>query len=406
MKKILFTAFCISFLLPNITSADEDFLRFVFQNHCEESNTQCEKEISENKEAEVFHKQDVSSQAFTLDLVIENPKREMITSVRAKLKYDPQMIEIVDLDTEESDFPLAAPGENDVNKEEGSIIIGRSFMGGSKSDLEFLVASITVQPLVPGSRIEFMNYQDSELGDTGIFFTSGITTENRLKEEPNPLQIGGTITATGAGSGNGGVVQPGTGNIGAPGVPVTIPAPGDFNTQPVTSLPTQRNTLLPRPVDLKVQTDETGSTKLIWPITTDPAVKGYYLYYGQKSGFYLRRRDVGMTNFAVFPDLPRGSKYYFAISAYNEFDQESDYSDEVFATVGLPGSESHGFTGDPEATTQVPDTTNGMGGDDTQKPTISPENIDRTTDSGPEHILFFVIISLGLGMVTYSFRKA
>lgn len=398
MKYLAFIFFVFGILFtPVFTHADKDFLRFVFRVHCEENDTQCEKEIPEDAKQEKFLLDAPVGQQTTIDLVIENPSREMINSVRAKLKYDIDAIKVIDLDTEKSDFPLAAPGENDIDEKKGTILMGRSLTGGSKNSAEFLVGSITFQPLQTGATFEFMNYQENELGDTGIYYTSGITTENKLKEEPNPLQIGKTTTLP---------VQNPTGNTGViVGQPVTLPVVTN-PSQSGTGL-SNRNPLLPRPVEVKVQTDDMGNVKLIWPMSKSELVKGYYLYYGQKSGFYLRRRDVGNTNYALFPDLPRGTKYYFAVSAYDEFDKESDYSDEVYVTVGLPGSESHGFSGDPQQAqeTQNTDTSGEIGKNGKENTTLDPSKIKQTTESGPEHILFFLIISLGIAFVGYGLRR-
>lgn len=378
MKRLMLFLFGLVLVLPVSSHAAAEHLQFTFRYHCEEADTSCDSEISE--EEEYFIVPQVTGMPIKIDLVIENPKREMISSVRAKLKYNTEEIEISDLDTQDSDFSLAAPNENDIDEEEGTVIIGRSFTGESRSDEEFLIGTLTIAAKTAESDIDFLNYQDTELGDTGIFFTSGRTTENRLKEEPKGLQFGNS----------------GQANVQVPiDLPVNIGGDNTIEENPYIDIPAS----LSRPTELRIQTDDKGNIRLIWPIKKDEPIQGYYLYYSQKSGYYLRRRDVGKTNFALFPNLPQGEKYYFAIKAYDANDRESSYSNEVFVTVGLPGSESHGFTGDPiapkddENATDIPQDEN------------NAEDIDKTVDSGPEHIFFFLVISLGIAFLTVAFRK-
>ncbi len=387
-----------------IAAPHESELHYAFMKHCEApppgatpapspnsaqpTPEPCEPEtpFDEQKDAYVFS-DFTSDEAVDIDLYIKNPRLEMVTSMRAKLKFDPTKLNIMSLDTDQSDFPLAAPGENDIDIDNGTITIGRSLTGGSLSNEEFFVGTISMMPYTNDAMLEFLNYQNTELGDTGVYFTSGISLENRLTSPPKPLVFGnGSPQQTSSPT-----PTPDGGNIGGEVTP--IPTPIQFPSE---------DGAFSRPVGLRIQTDEPGNVRLVWPIAEDPPVRGYYLYYGQKSGFYLRRRDVGRTNFAVFPDLNRNEKYFFAITAYNAADNETDYSDEVFVTVGQPGSESHGFLGDPRSPEQ-------MGPIGSPAPSTSPsynmEGIDKTVDSGPEHVLFFLLISMGFAFIFYAFRK-
>ena len=401
------------FVSPQAFAAPfENELHFDFRKYCEPVPPQpsptpfaspeasptpepCEPEIPFDEQRDAYLFTDFTiNEPVEIDLFIENPRLEMLTSMRAKLKYDPLKLDIVRLQTEESDFPLGAPGENDIDRENGTITIGRSLTGGSRSDGEFFVGRLEVMPYADAATLEFINYQSTELGDTAILFTSGVTSENRLTTPPKPLFFG-----QGATTGQQPTTSPQPGQPGAspPAIGGDVP-----QQSPDVQFPSDDGGFS-RPQNLRVQTDEPGNVRLVWPIAPDPPVKGYYLYYGQKSGFYLRRRDVGRTNFAVFPDLGRGEKYFFAITAYDTNDNETDYSDEVFVTVGQPGSESHAFLGDPRSPEQP------MGPVASPTPSFAPgygmEDVDRTVDSGPEHILFFLVISLGFALFWYAFRR-
>lgn len=57
---------------------------------------------------------------------------------------------------------------------------------------------------------------------------------------------------------------------------------------------------------------------------------GYNLHYGyEESGVYTELLDVGMATEAAVPDQRPGQIYYCAVTAYNSYGLESDYSNEV-----------------------------------------------------------------------------
>jgi hypothetical protein len=380
---LLLFIFSLSCFPTSAFAQKPEHLQFSFRIHCEEEEDSCDSKIPEDEEEEVFLFPYVSQSSAKIGLMIENPKREMITSVRAKLKFYSEEVLVTDIETEDSDFEFEAPNENKIDAEEGIVSIGRSFIGAkSRNDKEFLVATLTIRPIKSGAKIDFLNYQFTELGDTGIFFNrpGSVTVENRLREEPKPLQIGKT---------------------------------GGTHSSPIPP----ESSSIPRPTDLRLQTDDGGNVRLIWATSDEENIRGYYLYYSQKSGYYLRRRDVGNTSSALFPDLLRGKKYYFALTAYDERAHESDYSDEVFVTVGLLGSESHAFTGDPNAYIGGPETKESPEGSLQETKEIKeipeknelsspPSEVNRTTDSGPAHIIFFFLISAGLVFLGMFFRRS
>ena len=78
------------------------------------------------------------------------------------------------------------------------------------------------------------------------------------------------------------------------------------------------------------------------PVTLawDPSAgaTGYGLYYGLASRDYDTVLDTGPATRAVVDGLTVGLTYYFAVTAYNAFD-ESDYSDEVSVVIEAPDPE-------------------------------------------------------------------
>ncbi len=74
-----------------------------------------------------------------------------------------------------------------------------------------------------------------------------------------------------------------------------------------------------------------GWVKLAWDATNDPKVAGYKIYYGMASRNYNASVDVGNTTQSLVLGLLPGRTYYFAVSAYEGPNSESDFSNEVVA---------------------------------------------------------------------------
>ncbi len=77
-----------------------------------------------------------------------------------------------------------------------------------------------------------------------------------------------------------------------------------------------------------------ASVTLGWdPNTEDADFAGYQIYYGEASGEYWFQQDVGNQTRHTVNDLEEGKTYYFAVTAYNLENLESDYSKELAYTV-------------------------------------------------------------------------
>ncbi|MBP7526935.1 MAG: fibronectin type III domain-containing protein [Syntrophorhabdaceae bacterium] len=72
---------------------------------------------------------------------------------------------------------------------------------------------------------------------------------------------------------------------------------------------------------------EAASASLAWNATT--GVSGYRIHYGTSSGNYTASSTVGNTTNCTVPNLNDGTRYYFAVTAYDSSGKESDYSNEV-----------------------------------------------------------------------------
>lgn len=107
----------------------------------------------------------------------------------------------------------------------------------------------------------------------------------------------------------------------------------------------------PSDVDNVKATAGDGSVTLTWNVATDNVgVKGYKVYYGTSAltpdseGYALGPVDVGKKINYTVTGLNNGSIYYFAVTSYDEADNESvNYSIEVSATP------MHGAASDSQA---------------------------------------------------------
>jgi PKD repeat protein len=82
-----------------------------------------------------------------------------------------------------------------------------------------------------------------------------------------------------------------------------------------------------------------GSANLAWNASTSSNVGGYKVSYGQSSGSYSSTVDVGNKTTYSVPNLQEGTKYYFAVKAYDSAKTvESAYSNETNFTVPTTAS--------------------------------------------------------------------
>jgi chitodextrinase len=80
-----------------------------------------------------------------------------------------------------------------------------------------------------------------------------------------------------------------------------------------------------------------GTAILTWDPVTAPNLAGYRIYYGTAPGTYLQPTglgiDVGNVTSYTVTGLGSGTRYYFAATAYDTFNSESVFSNEVFKDV-------------------------------------------------------------------------
>ncbi len=68
---------------------------------------------------------------------------------------------------------------------------------------------------------------------------------------------------------------------------------------------------------------------LAWDTNDESDVAGYIVYYGKQSGYYDYDVDVGDYNSVTISGLVEDVMYYFAVTAYDDEGNESDFSAEI-----------------------------------------------------------------------------
>ncbi len=103
-----------------------------------------------------------------------------------------------------------------------------------------------------------------------------------------------------------------------------------------------------------------ASVDLTWNPNTEPDLAGYKIYWGTSSSHYSSSKDVGKTTTCTINGVEEGTTYYFVATAYDNQENESEYSNQVAFTVPLSDSDGDGvpntedaFPSDPSETTDT-----------------------------------------------------
>jgi len=76
--------------------------------------------------------------------------------------------------------------------------------------------------------------------------------------------------------------------------------------------------------------------RLAWDANTEPDLAGYWVYQSRVSGWYSRRKRIleipADIETCTIDRLPSGT-YFWVVTAFDTFRNESDYSNEVSAII-------------------------------------------------------------------------
>ncbi|GEM_PF-1851240 len=141
----------------------------------------------------------------------------------------------------------------------------------------------------------------------------------------------------------------------------TLGLESDYSNEISFSIPPRpASPLLQAPVVPQTPSGQSGSAQLSWTLSEEPHIAGYRLHYGPTAGeFPSKSLDVDDQTSVELAGLVPGETYICAVTAYNSYGTESDYSNQVSFTVPFPpeGPELlkafvHGL--DPDSTSRTP----------------------------------------------------
>jgi len=133
------------------------------------------------------------------------------------------------------------------------------------------------------------------------------------------------------------------------GVQIATPATTSFANTGLSAATTYSYTVAARDAAGNISTNSTSvsvttptpppsnSASLGWDSVTVPNLSGYRIYFGTAPGTYLQSPGQGfsvgnVTDYTMI-GLASGSRYYFAVTAFDTLSQESPYSNEVFKDI-------------------------------------------------------------------------
>ena len=124
-----------------------------------------------------------------------------------------------------------------------------------------------------------------------------------------------------------------------------------------------------------------AAVDLEWDANTEPELAGYKIHWGISDGQYTSSKDVGNTTTCTITGLDEGKTYYFAATAYDGGQTESDYSNQVIYTVPLTDSDGDGVPDNQDDFPSDPDETTDTDGDGTGNNADTDDDNDKMPDT-------------------------
>ena len=358
------------------------------------------------------------------DIVVENPSLQGISRVRSWLSYDPNVLEGVSVQIHPN-FPSVTPGEAGFDPGNGYVQIEASNETDPEDRPIVVVARILmrVRKTTPsGTFISFYDVQPR--GHTTVATQESGNEELILGSEPGSLHVlfstaGETPVEPEEPEPEVPTETPETPEIPDPVPFVPAPEPGTvptggactvdgdcqsgfcrngFCAEPEVTTPNEDRTSfsLLQVRNLRV-TSEGSDIYLAWDPLNSSVLKAYNVYYGTIPGTYIQRKTVDETfsNLTIGP-LTIDTRYYLAIRAVSDDDEESAFSQEVAVTVGDPSSSTAPLVAIPGGGTPPP--TNPLNGNVTGNAVPGETGV-------PTVLAIVVVLSAGMGTLLASRRQ-
>lgn len=324
-------------------------------------------------DTELYFKKTIETDSeVSVEIRVLNPSSQLVKAVQSWVKYNPKVLKGKRIEADNSPFDFVAPGESNFDAAQGIAKIGRSTLQTGITESDIYVVTVVFDKLSNAkTTLEFYNFQLGTESNTSVrVFQDGFPV-NVLQEKPKSLTIG---TASG---GTATVNNNSQNTNTSSNILSNTTENSSANILQATSSPIQAMQVK----NLKVTTGP-GYAILAWDKLDTEAV-GYNVYYSNNSGRYLQRRSAGDVNEYYFDGLPTGEYFYFAVTAYDKNNKESDYSQEVRVKIGYPDSSTA-----PLAFSK--------------RDAVSQQSTEHV-QSGPKEILF--LSSLIAAMITFFFVK-
>jgi hypothetical protein len=126
---------------------------------------------------------------------------------------------------------------------------------------------------------------------------------------------------------------------------------------------------------------DAAQVELEWDPNTEPELAGYKVYWGTSSGNYASSKDVGKTTACIVTGLDEGKTYYFAATAYDGDNNESDYSNQISYAVPHSDTDGDGVPDYQDAFPSDPTETVDTDGDGTGNNADADDDGDQMPDS-------------------------
>lgn len=124
-----------------------------------------------------------------LQIVLENPEAQPLTSAEVWLSYNPEHLKGLSLEPNDELFELSAPYENDFDHESGIMKLGRS-SAEPVSEKKIVLAEVAFEKLTSGvAMIEAYDYKHDLSGHSSVNMMNELEPVNVLLKPTTPLYI-------------------------------------------------------------------------------------------------------------------------------------------------------------------------------------------------------------------------